>query len=617
MSGIIDSFFVALGYKIDPAGLDAFQKKAESAKESILSFGNALKVLATGAIVRGVAHLGSQFEQNQIQIAGFLSALGQSPNFDAGLQDAAEVIRQITNDAAKLPGEAEDYIDVFKGGLPFVQGAMPGGSLQEMTSFTNKLTAIGKTFGLDAGLIAREFDHMLSPGRGTAGLRLPLFRQLLPFMHKIKGQAHLTAESFNAMTEQKRLQLLQSTFAILQPMLDASALSFDAMAGAAISMVKQVGRMATVPLFKGMKQALDAINSAIFTSDGKLTELGRTIVDGSKAVADFAVNLVKSGVQIVSAFTKVLGSVVNLRTFLKPLLVLVGALVFGKAATAAFKLAGALGRLILSVNGLKRALMGGLVLAIALLVEDLYQFYNGGESVVGLLVKKWAPAIYLVEAALALLVAALLRTQIIALATGVRMALAWLIGLGPISLLLIGIAALILAAHLLADSWDEVFERLARGWERLKGIAKSIPKNLMQSLGIGVDEGQKEEDAAVQRAIEAAKAKEGPLTLKRRQEIAQGVRDDFEHIRSAGLTAPAPGGMNRYDPNAAESMQPMTGADALVSTVDRSSSSSVRSETNVNMSPGAIVVNGAGDSDRAARKTVREITRLGQNRKAY
>ena len=152
------------------------------------------------------------------------------------------MIQQIAKDAALLPGEADEYIEVFKAGLPFVQKAMPGGSLSDITKFTNQLTAIGKTFGLDSGLIAREFDHMLSAGKGQASLRLPLFRQLLSFMPALRSGARVTAESFNAMTAPQRLQLLQSTFVKLQPMLDASANSFDAMWGAAVSGLKRLTR---------------------------------------------------------------------------------------------------------------------------------------------------------------------------------------------------------------------------------------------------------------------------------------------------------------------------------------------------------------------------------------
>ena len=165
--GVIDQLWVALGIKPDPAGLNLVRRQVDDAKESLISAGGAVKAVLAGFAVKQIADIGSTFEQNRIQIAGFLSALGQSSDFNNGLQDAQGVIQQITKDAAILPGEAQEYIEVFKAGLPFVQGAMPGGSLNDITKFTNQLTAIGKTFGLDAGLIAREFDlHAQPPARG-------------------------------------------------------------------------------------------------------------------------------------------------------------------------------------------------------------------------------------------------------------------------------------------------------------------------------------------------------------------------------------------------------------------------------------------------------------------
>src|ERR1700690_4482789 len=100
--------------------------------------GTAITGLVAGLAIHEIAKIGSTFEQNSIQIAGFLSALSNGKTgYAEGLVEARDVIQQITNDAAKLPGEAEEYIEVFKAGYPFVQGAMPGGSLQQMTDFTN------------------------------------------------------------------------------------------------------------------------------------------------------------------------------------------------------------------------------------------------------------------------------------------------------------------------------------------------------------------------------------------------------------------------------------------------------------------------------------------------
>lgn len=384
-ANVIDSFLIALGFRLDEAGAKQAKKVIDDTKENLLSLGTAVKAAIAGFAVKEIAAIGSTFEQNQIQIAGFLSALGQSSDFNQGLVDAQGVIQQITADAAKLPGEAEDYIEVFKAGLPFVQAAMPGGSLKDITDFTNQLTAIGKTFGLDAGLISREFDHMLSPGRGMASLRLPLFRQLLSFMHRIPGQAKLTAESFNAMSESKRLELLQKTFGILQPMLDASADSFDAMWGAAVSGAKTFIRLATPGLFKQMKAGLQQVTALFINEKGTLTALGQSIADGAKMVLGWIGQVLSAGGGILKwLITSAAGALA-----LKTALGLLGTVLTGLALSKTVDLFSKLTRLLLNP---KLLAIGGLAIILALIIEDIYQFLTGGESVIGLLRERFPEA---------------------------------------------------------------------------------------------------------------------------------------------------------------------------------------------------------------------------------
>jgi hypothetical protein len=133
-------------------------------------------------------------------------------------------------------------------------------------------------------------------------------------------------------------------------------------------------------------------------------------------------------------------------------------------------------------------LIGGLVVAIALITEDLYQFYNGGESVTGMLVKKWAPAVYAVIGVLGLLVGALIRTQAVAIATGVKMLVGWLIGLGPIGLTILAIGVLIGAFFLLRDNWDDIVKYMTKKWQGFVESIRSFPHDIKAALGLGTSE---------------------------------------------------------------------------------------------------------------------------------
>lgn len=495
--GVIDQLWIALGIKPDSTGFQQIRREVEESKSALLSMGTAVKAFVAGFAIKSVADIGSTFEQNRIQIAGFLSALGQSSDFKQGLVDAEGVIQQITKDAAILPGEAQEYIDVFKAGLPFVQKAMPGGSLSDITKFTNQLTAIGKTFGLDSGVIAREFDHMLSPGKGMASLRLPLFRQLLSFMPKLKDGAMVTAESFNAMSAPARLQLLQATFEKLQPMLNESATSFDAMWGAAVSAVKQLTRVATVPLFKAFKRGLDDFNNALYKSDGTLTEFGASIRDAFSHGLKYIIQVVS----MVGKFVLWLATTKAGTLLLKVALAALGLALTGLALQ---KTVAGFTSLLRVLTNFRAILGGGVLVALGLLIEDLYQFYTGGESLTGLLVQKWGPALKLVEGLVVALGVAMIYANplgkalfdVLGMGIGkvfaalgpligrvIGFGIAWAVANLPIVLTIAAIGLLILAIYELKTHWNEVLGWLGKKWDWILDKIHAVK----DAMGIGTD----------------------------------------------------------------------------------------------------------------------------------
>lgn len=430
--GVIDSFFIALGFKPDTSGLKAFQRDAEEAKQSILSIGTALTAFAAGFAVKEIAKIGSDFEQTRIQVAGFFTALGQSTDFDSALGDADEAMQMISAAAATLPGEAEEYQQVFMDTFSFVKGAV-GGTIKEMTDFTNQLTAIGKAGKMDAGQIAREADELLSPGKGRAMTRNRLWMQLLPLMRRLEGQAHLTSEEFNAMTETKRADLMRRSFAGLQPMLLASAKTFDAMWGAAVSGAKKFVRVGTAGLFEKIKRALMQLNGLFFDEKFNFTALGQSIVDTGKHLISMVGNVVDFGIATV----KWMGKSVVVTTALKGGLVLLG---IALGAVAFEKAAGSLLRLVGGLMSFQRLLTGGLFLAIGLIAEDLYVFETGGDSVTGMLVERFGPAAkYITELVLGALGAALIWVNRQAIMTGINLVKSALGPLLPLILLAAGV----------------------------------------------------------------------------------------------------------------------------------------------------------------------------------
>lgn len=573
---VIDSFFIALGFKTDPAGLDGFRKKTEAARQSMLSLGNSVRTavvsLGAGFGLAKIAKIGSTFEQNRIAIAGFLSALNLSSDFNAGLTDAADIIKQITLDAAKLPGEAEEYIEVFKAALPFVQKAIPGGSLKDMTNFTNQITAIGKTLGVDAEQIGRDTALMLSP-KGRAGGHVRTFQQMLPFMRNIKGQADLTAESFNQMTAPQRFDLLQKAFETLQPMLSESATSFDAMWGAAKSAVIQITRLSTTPLFEGMKRSLNAFNALFFDANGKVTEFGQNFIDNAKEIGIWIGRVVTAGVDIVTWLGKFKVAVL-----------------LAKAAFLAL-LAVTLGPMVL------------LGLAIALVTEDIHGFYNNADSLTGLLVNRFKPALIAIGTAAAVVGVrmAVAATKMAAawVAAAARVAIAWALVNLPLFLTVVAIAAIVTAAYLLWENWDQVVAGMTKTWDDFVAAIKRAPHDFAVALGFGTTE----EEAARNTSERAAAGRvAGGITAPGADVVWNNPATGLQETHRAGWTPPTAS---------------MGGA-----SIDRSSSARTTvNQTTVSVPEINITTSDPAESGRAVRSELermgREGTRNAQTGVAY
>lgn len=447
---IIDELFVKLGFVADYAGLDSFKSKAEEASSQVLKYGAAVGAVLGTMAVHAVAKIGDEFEQNTIALAGFFDALKISTGgFDNALKDAGTTLDQIIKDAALLPGEAEEYIEVFRAGLPVLKDAIPNEPLEKITDFTNKLTAIAHTLKVPVEVASREMQELFIKGEGHATRINVLFKRFVPFLRQVEGQANLTTKSFNALSAEKRVEIFRKSFEKLGPMLNRSATSFDAMKGAVLSGFRQLVRKGTEPMFEGMKRGLAGITSVFATADGKLSDTGNKIVEVGLKISGMVTRAVTSVMALVEWFAKS-------DTAMTVLKVTVGTLALAMAGLAFEKVARGVGLLVYSLMDLRRILTGALFVAIGLVAEDLYTFYTGGESVTGMIVAKLGPAgVWLAKVVLGGLVLALAAVRFAFVRTALAAAASWAITLWPLTLLAAGIAGVILIVGYLEKHWNE------------------------------------------------------------------------------------------------------------------------------------------------------------------
>jgi hypothetical protein len=446
---IIDSLFIALGFAPDFSGLETFKKRAEEASTQLLTYGAAAGAVLGGLAVKAIANISDEYEQNTIALAGFFDALGISSDFNAGMKEAATTMDQIIRDAALLPGEADEYIEMFRGGLPVIKDAVPDWKVEQITEFTNKLAAIGHTLKVPHQVAAREMQELFVAGQGHATRINILFKRFLPFLRQVQGQAKLTQESFNKMTAPERLELFKASFSKLDPMLKRSASSFDAMKGAIISAAKMLTRRGGEVLFEGMKRGIAKLNAAFFTADGAMTALGKRVVDVGNSIGGMVTQAVESVAALVEWFLKSDTAMMAV----KATAVLLG---FAMAGLAFEKVAKGVGLLVYSLMNLKRLFTGALLVAIGLIAEDLYTFYTGGESVTGMIVTELGPAgLWLAKTVLGTLVLGLAALRFAFVRTALAAVFSMARILAPVLLLGAAIYGAIKVVGYLQDHWSE------------------------------------------------------------------------------------------------------------------------------------------------------------------
>lgn len=257
----------------------------------------AIGLLAGGAAVRMVAQLGHEFEENKRVIAGTLATLGVTGDFTQGLQAAEGVMQRIVIDAAKLPGEAEDYVEVYRAALPGIVQAI-GGTTEDMAAFSNKFTATLTMMGVSSRYIGQGLQRMLTAGQGTVYSMSPAWRAMLPFIQKAAEQMKLTVNTsgdFNKLTQKQRADLIKMTLAqqgITDMIADAEK-SWDAQLGTFRSLLRIMGRMATSPLFEAMKKWLYDFNHLFMDSEGHLTNTGQRVVAVGRLISTWIVDKVE------------------------------------------------------------------------------------------------------------------------------------------------------------------------------------------------------------------------------------------------------------------------------------------------------------------------------------
>jgi hypothetical protein len=244
---------------------------------------------AFGVIKKGVFEINASREQMANVMAGTIQAFGYAKTFSDARVQANGLFKDIRTMAAALPGETEDYLQVFKTALPQAIDAFKEqgiSDLKEIAKFTSSWAAVTVSQGIDAPQAARDLRQMLA---GRAGMDVRSFSEMQGFLRigaKLKGfqQDIVTdAQTFNKLAAGDRLKIIQGTIEAMGGSLDNMANTSDALQGTFASIAKDTLATATAPLFEMYKNGLKEINTYLTENEEQIQVVAKAI--GSKLVA--------------------------------------------------------------------------------------------------------------------------------------------------------------------------------------------------------------------------------------------------------------------------------------------------------------------------------------------
>lgn len=231
--------------------------------------------------LQGVVAVQARMEERRLSLAGQLTAYEavgtttrqmaeqvrrganaaeiMSSNFDLANTRAGQLMQTIQEQAAALPGSAEDYLTVFDSALPAAL-ANTRRSLSEILDTSNLFAAIGVVNHQQIDMVGRDFALMM---QGLAGQQVNMFRILRPLMTNRQGKQIQTGEEFNRLRGDERYDTLTRAMNRFRPLMDRFADTWSTQVGTFESSILALRKAITANIFLILRQQLGDINNII------------------------------------------------------------------------------------------------------------------------------------------------------------------------------------------------------------------------------------------------------------------------------------------------------------------------------------------------------------------
>jgi hypothetical protein len=252
--------------------------------------GGAFGAAGVFSAARAITRLGGEAESTRIAIAGMLQAGGASSSIDRAMQTSSDLIEQMRVQARALPGEFQDVLNVFRGGLG--GGLAAGQTADHIRQVAGQLMAVTQVLGVDSEQAGRDFALMLE---GRAGAQVATFSRL-------RAQIGMTAEAFNALAPAERFQRIEQAMRGFGPAIDRYQSSWAAVSSTTRDHLTTLLRTSTQPLFERLRDTLARVNEWFERNQTRVLAFASSI-----------------GTHLASAFDRIVGLAQRLGEFLSRL----------------------------------------------------------------------------------------------------------------------------------------------------------------------------------------------------------------------------------------------------------------------------------------------------------
>ena len=217
------------------------------------------------AVVKGVFGINNSLEKTQIGLAAIFGANDLTKNMNDGMEAAGDVMKKMRADAAALPGEFKDLVDIFKD--ISVPGFQSGASIDQLRKMASQGMAVSAVMGLPMQQAGRELSMLLS-GRAGAHNVLGL---------RIGGLSGDKAQAFNKMSGADRFEAVSKMLGKFAPAIDEFSKSFEGAWSTFKDNATRTWGQVTSPLFERMKSSFLGLNSAVDANQDRIDQLARML----------------------------------------------------------------------------------------------------------------------------------------------------------------------------------------------------------------------------------------------------------------------------------------------------------------------------------------------------